>query len=138
MDIPGLFGNGHDRPPSPEMATLDDVHEYSLEVAKQNPMGLREETDGTGDPTFQLPFTKQLDDGVENRALYPWLFEPERGVPWDFDPVSLRNLGQTNTWVGMLVQTITKEVAETPWTISRSRTARNAASDCRPIPNSGR
>jgi len=117
MNVRDLLGRGSDRPPAPEVASAEDVERYNLEYLQHNPV---EADTGTGhdDPTMDLPFAKQLDDDTVNRTQYPWLYEPERGVRWDFDPVQLRNLGQTNTWVGMLVQSITKEVSETPWTIT--------------------
>ena len=117
MNVRDLLGRGSDRPPAPEVASAEDVERYNLEYLQHNPV---EADTGTGhdDPTMDLPFAKQLEDDTVNRTQYPWLYEPERGVRWDFDPVQLRNLGQTNTWVGMLVQSITKEVSETPWTIT--------------------
>jgi len=117
MNVRDLLGRGSDRPPAPEVASAEDVERYNLEYLQHNPV---EADTGTGhdDPTMDLPFAKQLEDDTVNRTKYPWLYEPERGVRWDFDPVQLRNLGQTNTWVGMLVQSITKEVSETPWTIT--------------------
>jgi len=53
----------------------------------------------------------------KHKSVYRWLFEPSRGVRWDFDPLLLRDLTQGNTWVSMLVESITKEIAKAPWKI---------------------
>ena len=124
MNLRDLFGNGHDRPPAPEVASADDVEQYNMKWLRNNPV---EDTGGSttaDDATMDLPFAKQaLSDErrLEQKSEFPWLYDPSRGVRWDFDPVQLRNLGQENTWVGMLVQSITKEVAETPWTILKTK-----------------
>lgn len=122
MDLfDGLLGNGDKRPPAPEVATPTDVEEYNLEFAQAH--GVVPTVDsGTGDSdAIADEIGKEIDESlgrnIKHKADFPWLWDPSRGVRWDFDPVGLRNLAQTNTWVGMLVQTITKEVAETPWTI---------------------
>jgi phage portal protein BeeE len=122
MNLRNLLGNGHDRPPAPEMADADDVAKYTQEWAQSNPL---EATRNRQTPidAEEAPFAKQAEDAeelarnVKHKAEFPWLFDPSHGVRWDFNPVQLRNLSQTNTWVGMLVQTISKEVSETPWTI---------------------
>jgi hypothetical protein len=116
----GLLGNGKDRPPAPEVASAEDLERYTMQwYDEHGPFEARTDTADDG-PTMSLPFAKELDANTKHKAQYPWLYEPEKGVRWDFDPIQLRNLGQGNTWVGMLVQTITKEVSETPWTIVRS------------------
>jgi phage portal protein BeeE len=116
MDFPNLFGRGRDRPPAPEMATAEDVERYNLEWAKEHSVGIDDGADYS-DPTVEHPATKDLNDRLKQKTEFPWLYDPARGVRWGFDPIKLRNLGQGNTWVGMLVQTITKEIAETPWSI---------------------
>jgi phage portal protein BeeE len=107
--------------PPPEMATPDDVERYNLEFAKANgtvpEFRSRPGTAEDGEAAFAKQDDSELARNTKHRAEFPWLSEPSRGVRWDFDPIALRNLAQTNTWVGMLVQSITKEIAETPWTI---------------------
>jgi len=123
MDF-NIFGGGGDRPPAPEMATPEDVEQYNLEFAREH--GITDTGRTQTDPE-EAPFAKAHGDtlgrNVKNRADFPWLYDPSRGVRWDFDPIQLRNLGQANTWVGMLVQSITKEIAETPWTITEANGA---------------
>jgi len=114
-----LFSRGSDTPPSPEQASADDVARYNQEWAQRNPGALVDEgTPASDGPMMDSPYAKD-DSGLKQKAQFPWLYEPEKGVRWDFDPIKLRNLSQENTWVGMLVQTIAKEVAEAPWTITR-------------------
>jgi len=107
--------------PPPEVATPDDVERYNLEFAKANgtvpEFRSRRATAEDGEAAFAKQDDSELARNTKHRAEFPWLSDPSRGVRWDFDPIALRNLAQTNTWVGMLVQSITKEIAETPWTI---------------------
>lgn len=123
MDFRNLLGNGDSRPPAPEVADAEDVQQYNIEYARHHPLDAQRVTEAQLDPE-EAPFAKQDADEVarnaKHKAEFPWLSDPSRGVRWDFDPIALRNLSQTNTWVGMLVQSITKEVAETPWTIVRA------------------
>ena len=121
MNFRDLLGNGADRPPAPEVADADDVAKYTQEWAQSHPLEAQRGRGNGVDPE-EAPFAKQADEdvlgrNVKTKAEFPWLSDPSHGVRWDFDPIQLRNLSQTNTWVGMLVQTITKEIAETPWTI---------------------
>jgi len=114
-----LFGGGDDSPPAPEEATPDDVERYNRRWMQANPRAGVDRS-GTDDPTVQLPTAKALNtDDAAFRSEFPWLYDPSRGVRWDFDPIELRVLAQENAWVEMLVQTITKELAETSWTISK-------------------
>lgn len=121
-----ILGDGRERPPAPEVADADDVERYNIEWAKANgqtpPTTDKRRAYPSDDPE-EAPYAKaheDLGDNVRQRAEFPWLSDPSRGVRWDFDPIELRNLGQANTWVGMLVQSITKEIAETSWTITES------------------
>jgi phage portal protein BeeE len=111
-----FLGRDADRPPAPEDASPEDVQRYTQEFLQRNHI---EADSGRSPPSDVSPFAKadETDDSTKHKADFPWLADPSRGVRWDFDPIELRNLGQTNTWVGMLVQSITKEVAETSWTI---------------------
>lgn len=119
-DLRQRLGRG-DTPPAPHEASASDVENYVAKHMEANPRaypggGRREQ----GDPTVQLPFSKELDrDGAEYRAEYPWLYDPSQGVRWDFDPIELRVLAQENAWVQMLIQSIVKELAETSWTIAK-------------------
>ena len=108
-------------PPAPEEASPDDVENYVSKAVEANPRqypaGGRSDQ---GDPTVQLPFSKdRTNDAAAYRAEFPWLYDPSRGVRWDFDPIELRVLAQENAWVQMLIQTITTELAETSWTITK-------------------
>jgi len=107
-----------DTPPEPHEASIEDVEAYTAAFLQANPRATTQQG-GTDDPTLQLPTSKALNtDDAEFRSEFPWLYDPSRGVRWDFDPIELRVLAQENAWVEMLVQTITKELAETSWTIS--------------------
>jgi phage portal protein BeeE len=113
----------HFEVPPPAAATADDVERFNREYLRQN--GIEAARSGRPTDPEEAPFAKQdgeapLGEDVKHRAEFPWLYDPSRGVRWDFDPISLRNLAQPNTWVGMLVGSITKEIAETPWTIVRA------------------
>ncbi|AGC34548.1 portal [Haloarcula sinaiiensis tailed virus 1] len=118
MKLGNILGNGQDRPPAPEVATAEDVEKYNMQWVSKNPQAATDTGTEHSDPTVELPFTeKALDDRLKQKAEFPWLYDPSKGVRWDFDPVQLRNIAQENTWVGMMVQSITKEIAETPWSI---------------------
>jgi phage portal protein BeeE len=106
----------HFEVPPPEIASPEDVDRYTRKYLEHNDVEARPAPRSAAD---ESPFAKadETDDSTKHKADFPWLADPSRGVRWDFDPIELRNLGQTNTWVGMLVQSITKEVAETSWTI---------------------
>jgi len=114
-----LFGGG-DSPPDPSEATQKDVADYTEQWMQQNPRAAAKRYDGAdSDPTVQMPYSKSVDDdGTRFKSEFPWLYDPAKGVRWDFDPIELRVLAQENAWVGMLVQSITKEIAETSWTIT--------------------
>jgi phage portal protein BeeE len=110
-----------DLPADPADVDHATLQQFNLEWANKNPGALIDDGQQFDDPTVDMPFAK-ADAGTDQTRLlhkteFPWLFDPSKGVRWDFDPIELRNLGQANTWVGMLVQSITKEIAETPWTI---------------------
>ena len=106
--------------PDPSQATEEDVAEYYEHWIQANPRAAAEsKSTGDDDPTVQLPYSKAVDENnTKYKSEFPWLYDPARGVRWDFDPIELRVLSQENAWVGMLVQTITKEIAETSWTIT--------------------
>jgi len=119
MRLRDLLGNGTDRPPAPEMADADDIAKYADDWARANPLEAQRGRQSSFDAE-EAPFAKASDEvarNVKHKAEFPWLYDPSHGVRWDFSPIQLRNLSQTNTWVGMLVQTISKEISETPWTI---------------------
>lgn len=66
---------------------------------------------------------KTLEDRqARHRTEFAWLFDPLKGVRWDFDPILCRELGSENPWVSMMIQSITKEVSGTPWQIVESNT----------------
>jgi|GEM_PF-3336452 len=117
--IRDLLGRGDDRPPAPEVASPEDVERYNMKFLENNNIeagrGTNHDETIVGKANGEDADT--LGRNVKHKADFPWLYDPSRGVRWDFDPVQLRNLGQENTWVGMMVQSITKEIAETPWTI---------------------
>ena len=49
---------------------------------------------------------------------FPWLFDREhKGSRWDFDPIELRQLSQGDIWIQMMIQSISKEIANCPWQI---------------------
>ncbi len=130
MDIPtfdrvrNALGGG-DAPPDPREATADDVESYVAKHMEANPRAYPGgDRRGRGDPTVQLPMSKEVDHSdAKYRAEYPWLYDPSRGVRWDFDPIELRVLSQENAWVQMLVQSIVKELGETSWTITDATSA---------------
>jgi len=110
-------------PPPADRATLEDVEQYGLEVMKSNPRQYSHDLKGdkqSDDPTMSLPTAKELGGDPNYKSEFPWLFDPTKGVMWDFDPIELRVLSQENAWVGMLVSSIVKEISETSWTITES------------------
>lgn len=110
--------------PPPEIATPSDVEAYASEALSQSASPNSDE-DETGPAVVagQNPYGEELEgvwkaaDGAKQKATFPWTTDPPYGVRWDFDPVALRTLSQGNGWVGTLVQTITSEVAQTPWRV---------------------
>lgn len=110
-----LFGDGQERLPP------EELHKQLAEHYQENPGALVEHGTNGDDPMMASPGNplekQEEEERAKHKSEFPWLFDPSRGVRWDFDPIQLRNLAQENTWVGTLVQTITKEVAQTPWTI---------------------
>ncbi|MFW6026628.1 MAG: phage portal protein, partial [Candidatus Woesearchaeota archaeon] len=63
---------------------------------------------------------KEKDKKIKKK--YKWLkkdYKEDKSeiVRWEFNPVYVRDLIQENAWVGMLTQSITKEIAKTPWSI---------------------
>ena len=117
-----FFGGSSDTPPDPSEASAEDVSKYVEQWTRQHPRDAAKSYDGSdSDPTVQMPYAKAIDDdGTRYKSEFPWLYDPAKGVRWDFDPIELRVLAQENAWVGMLVQSITKEIAETSWTITDS------------------
>lgn len=75
------------------------------------------------------PFQAQKQEQGKFKAEFDWLDEPSKGVRWDFNPMMTRNLSQDDTWVQMCVQSITKEVANTPWQIVTNEDAEVAKSE---------
>ena len=57
-------------------------------------------------------------DKAKHKSRFEWLYDPNKGVRWDHDPIMLRNLAQEEAWTGMMIQSIVKEVSKTPWQIS--------------------
>ena len=105
-----FFGGSSDTPPDPSEASAEDVSKYVEQWTRQHPRDAAKSYDGSdGDPTVQMPYSKAIDDdGTRYKSEFPWLYDPAKGVRWDFDPIELRVLAQENAWVGMLVQSITK------------------------------
>lgn len=68
-------------------------------------------------PMFNSPYKTLKQEEAKYKSKFDWLFEPNKGVRWDFNPMLTRNLAQDDTWVQMLIVNITKEVANTPWQI---------------------
>lgn len=66
-----------------------------------------------GNSSINTPYASKQ-DGVNYKSEYKWLFDPNRGVRWDFNPVRTRSLAQDDTWVQMLIPNITDEIAHTP------------------------
>ena len=65
-----------------------------------------------------VPYALKKDEiEAENKGKFPWLYNPDKGIRWDFDPIYLRRLTEGNHLVGMLVDAISKEVSKTPWNI---------------------
>ncbi len=60
---------------------------------------------------------KKKEMEADHKGKFPWLYNPERGVRWDFDPIYIRELTENNHLVGMLIDAISKEVAKTSWQI---------------------
>lgn len=76
-----------------------------------------------GDAVQELPWGTEetlKEQRKKHKTKFPWLSEPEKGVEWDFDPIILRNLAQSDPWIEMLISSITKEVAGTPWQIVKN------------------
>ena len=113
---------GRSGPPKPERASPEDVARYNRAYLQANPHV--EATGNRSDPTLAMPYAKQENGEAFYKAEFPWLYEPTKGARWDFDPVELRVLSQENAWVGMMVQTIATEIAETSWTITTEDDAR--------------
>jgi len=113
-------------PPSPENASPEQVEQYNRQYLETNSRRYSEAPDsGDADPTMSLPTAKELGGDPEYKSEFPWLFSQEaQGVRWDFDPIELRVLSQDNAWVGMLVSSIVKEIAETSWTITEADSQR--------------
>lgn len=61
-------------------------------------------------------FVKEPSD-AKHKSKFPWLYDPGKGSRWDFDPILLRELGDGDPWVQMLIQSISKEIANCNWQI---------------------
>lgn len=70
----------------------------------------------TKGPMGSSPYTSKSDE-ANFKSRFEWLYDPVRGVPWDFNPVETRTLAQSDAWVQMLINNITSEIANTPWQI---------------------
>jgi phage portal protein BeeE len=116
--------------PDPSNLTADDIERLNRNWMAANGIGpTQKSTDDDGAAAaFDRGTTAKEDiDGVNYRSKFPWLYDPHRGVRWDFDPIELRNLAQENAWVQMLIQSIGKEIAETSWTITTTDDPRETA-----------
>ena len=116
-------GGTTDTFPDPREADPVQVERYNELFLEANPdVAVRNGAAGEA-ATMDTPFAKS-DAGIDGdpnwKAKFPWLHDPTHGRRWDFDPVELRVLSQENAWVQMMVQSITKEIAETSWTIVES------------------
>lgn len=124
MDITDKLAARLGSHPPPEVATPEDVAEYNNKYLKTHGQTEQDTDDGAaGLFTQENPYGEETEavwkaagDGSD-KPEFPWTKDPPYGVSWDFDPVALRTLAQPNTWVGTLVQTITTEVSQTPWSI---------------------
>ena len=114
-----FFGDDRDRPPAPEVATPEDIEEYNRRYLVANDRVPDTDPDEPG-AMADSPYQKDTPDTAVHREQYPWLFGERRGIRWDFDPIELRNLAQPNTWVGMMVQSIVTQIAETPFTVVKN------------------
>jgi hypothetical protein len=119
-------GGTTDAFPAPAEASPHDVERYNHEFLESNPDVAVDASGPQSSATMDTPFAKQAElQGDPNwKAEFPWLYDPSKGRRWDFDPVELRVLSQENAWVQMMVQSITKEIAETSWTITTADDAR--------------
>ncbi len=68
--------------------------------------------------TINTPFAEKEDEmRTQHKGEFPWLYNPQKGLPREYDPILLRNLVQDGPFVSMLQESIAKEVAKTPWQI---------------------
>lgn len=118
MDFSDPADETGDAESSRDTATAKRAANATAADAKPSLMAVTMDQRRRGEPDGEM-FAKAPDTpDAKRKAEFPWLYDPTRGVRWDFDPIRLRNLAQENTWVEMLIQSIAKEVAETPWTIT--------------------
>jgi len=93
----------------------------SQTTVKQSPPTLQElnQSNNKGDGIIKSPYrtNKQLTGDPKHKSEYQWLHDPVKGVEWDYNPVRIRELAQSDAWVQMLVNTMTTEIANTPWQI---------------------
>jgi len=61
--------------------------------------------------------SKSDDFEAKHKSKFNWLYDPQYGVRWDFDPILCRRLGQEDPFIQMLIQSIVKEISKTPWDI---------------------
>ncbi len=54
---------------------------------------------------------------TKHKEKFTWLFDPKRGVRWDFDPVYIRNRARQDTITQMSIANINKEISNVPWQI---------------------
>jgi len=100
---------------STDNSNPDNMHPQSLyELVKRN---------ATNDNLINFPWdrpdyeeeVKQLKE--KHKEKFAWLFDPKKGVRWDFDPIYIRNLTHENTIAELCIENITKEVSNIPWDI---------------------
>lgn len=121
-------GGTTDAFPAPDEAEPADVERYNEQFLRSNPdVAVQDSGPADGSNAVDMPFAKAqagVDGDPAWKSEFPWLYDPAKGARWDFDPVELRTLAQENAWVQMMVQSISKEIAETPWTIVEADGAR--------------
>ena len=93
----------------------------SKRAIQKNPPTLQElnQSNNKGDGIIKSPYrtNKQLTGDPKHKSEFQWLHDPVKGVEWDYNPVRIRELAQSDAWVQMLVNTMTTEIANTPWQI---------------------
>lgn len=104
------------------MTSLSNRVKKFLQRPKRNvittiPISELHNRDGTALIYNPYSTTKKSSGEPNYKSRFNWLWSPRKGVRWDFDPILCRNLAQSDPWVQMLVASICKEVANTPWQI---------------------
>jgi len=95
---------------------LKNTSQRGIQQYPQTMQSVMQNMRGQGNASF-YQVSKQDPDSPQYKSKYEWLFDPVKGVSWDFNPVQLRQLAQDDAWVQMLVNTMTTEMANTPWQI---------------------